>query len=114
MHAMPIGDWGVNSAWKKSWVCAGPAEWVRTTPSAGTEIAGEYCGKKFVRGFVELRSRSNGGWTEAIGCATEAAICTCGPAQKRCGPPQVLSAHCLPGFRDKHPDTKTQTHHKIT
>src|SRR5260370_33135584 len=109
MHAMPIGDWGVNSAWKKSWVCAGPAEWLRTTPSAGTEIAGEYCGKKFVRGFVELRSRSNGGWTEAIGCATEAAICTCGPAQNPCGRPHNPPAFRPHDLRDKHHNPKTKT-----
>jgi hypothetical protein len=55
---------------------------------------------KFVRGFVELRLRSNGGWTEAIGCATEAAICTCGPAQNRYGHPQVLPAYGLQDLRD--------------
>jgi Helix-turn-helix domain len=44
--------------------------------------------------------RSNGGWTEAIGCATEAAICTCGPAQNRYGHPQVLPAYGLQDLRD--------------
>src|SRR5467141_5132829 len=109
MHAMPIDDWGANSTWKNSLVCAWPAEWLRTTPSAGTEIAGDYCGKTFVRGFVELRSRSNGGWTEAIGCATEAAICTCGPAQNRCGRPQVLPAYGLQDLRNKHQDPKPKS-----
>ena len=62
-----------------------------------------------MRGFVELRWRSNGGWTEAIGCATEAAICTCGPAQNRCGRPQVLPAYGLQDLRNKHQDPKTKS-----
>src|SRR5712664_1260517 len=60
-------------------------------------------------GFVELRWRSNGGWTEAIGCATEAAICTCGPAQNRCGRPQVLPAYGLQDLRNKHQDPNTKS-----
>jgi hypothetical protein len=52
-----------------------------------------------VRGCVERRSRSNGAWMEATGCATAAAICTCGPAQKRCGLPQVLPAYGLQDLR---------------
>ena len=62
-----------------------------------------------MRGFVELRWRSNGGWMEAIGCATEAAICTCEPAQNRCGRPQVLPAYGLQDLHNKHQDPKTKS-----
>jgi hypothetical protein len=60
-----------------------------------------------VRGFVELRLRSNGGW-ETIGCAIEDAICACGPAQNRCGRPQVLPADGLQDLQNeyRHPKTK--------
>src|SRR5216684_5283160 len=52
---MRIDNWAQNIAWKKFLVCAWGVRWQTITPSAGTEIAGVYCGKKFVRGFVELR-----------------------------------------------------------
>src|SRR4029077_20186749 len=75
---------------------------------AGTEIAGEYCGKKYVPGFVELRSKSNGDWTEATGCATEGAICTYAPVPNRCGIPQVLPAYGLQDSRNEHRNPKTK------
>src|SRR5580704_636245 len=71
-------------------------------------IAGEYCGKKYVRGFVELRSRSNGAWTEATGCATEGDICTCAPAPNRRSVPQVLPAYGLQDLRNEHRNPKTK------
>ncbi len=55
---------------------------------------------KYVRGFVELRSRSNGVWTEATGYATAGDICTCAPAPYRCGP-QVLPAYGLQDSRNQ-------------
>src|SRR5208337_989283 len=73
------------------------------------ENAGGYCGKKSVRDFVERRWRSNGGWMEATGCATGAAICTCGTAPKRCGRPQVLAAYGLQDLRNKHRNPKTKS-----
>src|SRR5208337_1105442 len=79
------------------------------TRSAGMENAGGYCGKKSVRDFVERRWRSNGGWMEATGCATGAAICTCGTAPKRCGRPQVLAAYGLQDLRNKHRNPKTKS-----
>src|SRR2546430_8821294 len=72
-------------------------------------MAGGYCGKKFVQGFVELRWRSNGGWTEATGCVTADAICTCAPVQNRCGVPQVLPAYGLPDLWNEHRNPKTKS-----
>ncbi len=46
---------------------------------------------------------------EATGCATEVAICTCGPAQNRCARPQVLPAYGLQDLRNKHQDPKTKS-----
>jgi len=62
-----------------------------------------------VRDCVERRSRSNGGWMEATGCAIEGAICTCAPAQNRCGSPQVLAAYGLQDSRNKHRNPKTKS-----
>src|SRR5437588_8924597 len=68
-----------------------------------------YCGKKFVQGFVELRWRSNGGWTEATGCVTADAICTCAPVQNRCGCPQVLPAYGLQDLWNEHRNPKAKS-----
>src|SRR6202047_2202984 len=73
-------------------------------------IAGGECGRKFVRDCVELRSRSNGGWMEATGCAIEGAICTCAPAQNPRERPQVLAAYGLQDLRNNHQDPKTKSH----
>src|SRR6202043_1344271 len=73
------------------------------------EIAGEYCGKTFVPGFAERRWRSNGGWMEATGCATGAAICTCVLVQKRCGHPQVLPAYGLQDLRNERRSPKPKS-----
>src|SRR6202043_1543012 len=73
------------------------------------EIAGEYCGKTFVPGFAERRGRSNGGWMEATGCATGAAICTCVLVQKRCGHPQVLPAYGLQDLRNERRSPKPKS-----
>jgi hypothetical protein len=61
-----------------------------------------------VPGFVELRSKSNGDWTEATGCATEGAICTYAPVPNRCGVPQVLPAYGLQDSRNEHRNPKTK------
>ncbi len=58
---------------------------------------------------IALSQGSNGGWTEATGCATAAAICTCAPAQNRCGRPQVLPAYGLQDLRNKNRDPKTKS-----
>src|ERR1700683_2542671 len=63
----------------------------------------------FVQGCVELRSRSNGGWMEATGCATAGAICTCAPAQNPRERAQVLAAYGLQDLRNNHPDPKTKS-----
>src|SRR6202050_198469 len=62
----------------------------------------------FAQGCVELRSRSNGGWMEATGCATAGAICTCAPAQNPRERAQVVAAYGLQDLRDNHPDPKTK------
>src|SRR5207302_5111417 len=64
---------------------------------------------KFVQGFVELRWRSNGGWTEATGCVTADAICTCAPVQNRYGVPQVLPAYGLQDLWNEHRNPKTKS-----
>jgi hypothetical protein len=48
--------------------------------------AGEYCGKKFERDCVELRS--SGDSMEATSCGTEGALCNGAPVQNRCGIPK--------------------------
>src|ERR1700693_2060437 len=63
----------------------------------------------FARDCVELRSRSNGGWTEATGCATADAICTCAAAQNRRERPQVLPAYGLQDLRKEQRNPKTKS-----
>jgi hypothetical protein len=58
--------------------------------------------------------RSNGGWTEATGCATAGAICTCARVQKPRERPQVLPAYGLQDLRNKHQDPKTKSHPNTT
>src|ERR1700686_3295655 len=50
----------------------------------------------------------NGAWTEATGCATEGAICTCAPAPNRRSVPQVLPAYGLQDLRNEHRNPKTK------
>src|SRR6516225_3584777 len=73
------------------------------------EIAGGKRGKKFVRGYVELPWRSNGGWTEATGCTTAGAICTCAPVQNPRERPQVLPAYGLQDSRKEQRDPKIKS-----
>ena len=61
-----------------------------------------------MRDCVELRSRSNGVWMEATGCATEGATCTCAPVPNRRGVPQVLPAYGLQDLRNEHRNPKTK------
>ena len=51
---------------------------------------------------------------EVTGCATEAAICTCAPAQNRCGRPQVLPAYGLQDLRNSYRDPKTKSNPNTT